>query len=80
MTLEEFEKFDVNHTVCDCFDVILGKLLEAIKSGHNTMDSLMNATDAGTGCERCQSVEMDLDQDKECHLEEILASVKEKGL
>ncbi len=80
MTVEEFEKFDVNHRVCECFDVTIEKLLEAIKLGHNTMDALMNQTDAGTGCELCQSIEIDEDEDRECHLEEVLEYVKAKGL
>ena len=80
MTVEEFEKFDLDHTVCDCFDVSLGTLLDAIKAGHNTLDTLMDETDAGTACELCQSCEKDEDGDRELHLDEILEYVKTKGL
>jgi NAD(P)H-nitrite reductase large subunit len=80
MTIEEFEKFDLDHNVCECFDVTLGALLEAIKAGHNTMEALMDETDAGTACELCQSCEIDEDGDRELHMDEILAYAKEKGL
>ena len=80
MTIEEFEKFGLDHNVCECFDVTLGELLDAIKAGHNTMEDLMNETDAGTACELCQSCEIDEDGDRELHLDEILAYAKEKGL
>ena len=72
MTLEEFKKFDLDHTVCECFEVTLGELLEAIKAGHNTLESLMDETDAGTGCELCRSSEIDEDGERKLHLEEIL--------
>ena len=76
MTIEEFEKFDLNHTVCECFEVTLGELIEAIKAGHNTMESLMDETDAGTACELCQSCEIDEDGDRSLHLDEILEYIK----
>jgi bacterioferritin-associated ferredoxin len=74
------EKFGLDHNVCECFDVTLGELLEAIKAGHNTMELLMDETDAGTACELCQSCKIDTDGDRELHLDEILAYAKEKGL
>ena len=77
MTLEEFKKFDLDHTVCECFDVTLGELLKAIKNGNNTLEALMDETDAGTGCELCRSSEIDEDGDRELHLEEILKFAKE---
>ncbi len=80
MTIEEFEKFDINHIVCECFDVTLGTLLDAIKSGHKTVDALMDETDAGTACKLCQSKAMDEDGDRELHLEEIVAYAKAKEI
>jgi NAD(P)H-nitrite reductase large subunit len=80
MTIEEFEKFDLEYNVCECYDVTLGELLEAIKAGHNTMEALMDETDAGTACELCQSCEKDEDGDRALHLDEILEYVKVKGL
>ena len=80
MTIEEFEKFDLEHNVCHCFDVTLGTLLDAIKAGHKTVDALMDETDAGTGCELCQSKEIDEDGDRELHLEEIVEYAQAKGL
>jgi NAD(P)H-nitrite reductase large subunit len=80
MTIEKFEKFDLKYNVCECFDVTLGELLDVINAGHNTMDALMDETDAGTACELCQSCEIDEDQDRELHMDEILAYIKEKNL
>ena len=78
MTIEEFEKFDLNHTVCECFEVSLSELLDAIKSGHNTLEALMDETDAGTACELCQLSEIDEDGERALHLDEILKYTKEK--
>ena len=80
MKIEEFEKFSHDHVVCECFDVTLGTLLDTIKSGANTLDVLMDETDAGTACELCQSKEIDEDEDRELHLEEILEYAKVKGV
>jgi bacterioferritin-associated ferredoxin len=80
MTIEAFEKFDLDYNVCECFDVTLGELLEAIKSGSTTLETLMDKTDAGTACELCQSCEIDEDGDRELHLDEILAYAKEKKI
>jgi len=51
MTKEEFDQFDLDHNVCECFDVTLKELIEAIKAGNTNMEALMEATDAGTACE-----------------------------
>jgi len=80
MTIEEFEKFDLDYNVCSCFDVTLETLLDAIKAGHNSLESLMNETDAGTACELCQSCDIDEDEDRELHLDEILEYAKVKNL
>jgi bacterioferritin-associated ferredoxin len=80
MTIEDFEKFDLDYNVCECFDVTLGTLLDAIKAGNNTLEELMDETDAGTACELCQSCSIDEDGDRELHIEEILEYVKSKGL
>ncbi len=80
MTTEEFEKFDKDFVVCECMDVTLGTLLDAVKAGHNTLDALMDETDAGTACGLCQSVEEDDGGDRELHLDEILEYAKKKGL
>ena len=79
MKIEEFEKFSNDYIVCECFDVTLETLLNAIKSGANTLDALMDETDAGTACELCQSRKIDKDEDRELHLDEILEYAKEKG-
>jgi len=79
MTTEEFEKFDLDYIVCECFDVTLGTILDAIKAGHNTVEALMDKTDAGSACELCQSKEIDEDGDRELHLVEILEYAKNKN-
>jgi bacterioferritin-associated ferredoxin len=76
MKHEEIEKLTPDYIVCECFDVTLGTLLDAIKSGHNTLEALMDKTDAGTACELCQSKEIDEDEDRELHLDEILEYAK----
>ena len=80
MTIEAFEKFDLDYIVCDCFDVTLETLLEAIKAGHDTLETLMDETDAGTACELCLSCAVDEDGDRELHLDEILEYLKAKEL
>lgn len=80
MTTGDFEKFDHDHVVCECLDVTLGTLLDAVKAGHNTMETLIDETDAGTVCQLCQSLEIDEGEERELHLDEILAYAKEKGL
>ncbi len=77
MKLEEFKNFDLDYNVCECFDVTLGELLEAIEEGYNSIEALMDRTDAGTACGLCRSVEEDKDGDRELHLEEILKFSKE---
>lgn len=48
----------------------LGEIVEAIKAGDETIEAIMERTDAGSACELCQSVE--IDEDREVHLDEIL--------
>ena len=76
MTKEVFEKFDLEHNVCECFDVTLKELITAIKAGHTDIDALMDELDAGSACGLCQSCENDEDGDRELHLEEILEHTK----
>ncbi len=79
MTIEEIEKLDDDFEVCLCNAVSLGEILTAIKEGHTTLDAVMDETDAGTACELCQSKEIDEDEDRELHLDEILEYAKAKG-
>ena len=76
MTEEEFKAFDEDFEVCLCNGVTLGEILTSIKNGNNTIEALMDDTDAGTTCEECQSREKDEDGDKELHLDEILKYAK----
>jgi len=70
------EEYGLEHIVCECYDVSLGTILDSIKAGNDTLEALMEDTDAGTACELCQSKEIDEDGDRELHLTEILEYVK----
>lgn len=72
MTYEEFKTLDKDMDVCICNGVTLGEILTAIENGHDTIEAIMNETDAGTTCEMCQSREIDDGGDREIHLDEIL--------
>lgn len=72
MTQEEFRALDDDFEVCLCNGVELGEIKQAIAEGHTTIEALMEATDAGTSCELCQSTEIDDGGDREIHLDEIL--------
>ena len=76
MTHEEIKALDNDHEVCLCMNVTLGEIIEAIKNGHDTVEKIMDETDAGTVCELCQSKEVDEDDERELHLSEILEFVK----
>ena len=72
MTKEEFAKFDKDYEVCACMEVSLQEIQTAIKNGCDTVEKIMDETDAGTVCELCQNKDTDVDEDKELHLDEIL--------
>ncbi|HHH19712.1 MAG TPA: (2Fe-2S)-binding protein [Campylobacterales bacterium] len=76
MTYKELKALDDDYEVCHCMGVTLGEILKAIEEGNDTLEALMEATDAGTACELCQSKEIDEDEDREVHLDEILEFVK----
>lgn len=76
MKIEEFKALNDNHEVCLCNNVSLGEILAAIKEGANTVEKIMDETDAGTSCELCQSREIDEDNEREIHLDEILEMSK----
>lgn len=72
MTQEEFNKFDKDFEVCVCMGVSLEEIQTAIKDGCDTIEKVMEKTDAGTVCEQCQSKGTDEDADRELHIDEIL--------
>jgi bacterioferritin-associated ferredoxin len=76
MTKEAFGKFDLEHIVCECFDVTLAEIIEAIKEGHASTDALMDKLDVGSACELCQCKANDEDGDRELHLDEILKHIQ----
>jgi len=72
MTKEEMNALDSDYEVCVCMGVTLGEIVKAIEEGNHTIEELMEATDAGTACELCQSREIDEDDERDLHLDEIL--------
>ncbi len=76
MTYEEFKNLDENFEVCICRSVTVGEVLNAIKNGCNTVEAIMDETDAATACELCRSKKIDEDNDRELHLDEILEYAK----
>lgn len=76
MTNEEIAELGDDFEVCRCMDVTLGEIIAAIKNGSTTVEAIMESTDAGTVCELCQSCEIDEDEDRELHLDEIIAYVQ----
>jgi NAD(P)H-nitrite reductase large subunit len=79
MTNEEIAKLESDFEVCQCMGITFGEIVEAVKNGSTTLDAVMESTDAGTVCELCQSCEIDEDEDREVHLDEIIAYVKEES-
>jgi NAD(P)H-nitrite reductase large subunit len=77
MTNEEIAKLSDDYEVCKCMVTELGDIIEAIKSGNSTVEALMESTEAGTICELCQSREIDEDEERALHLDEIIAYVQE---
>jgi bacterioferritin-associated ferredoxin len=73
-------EMDKDIEVCHCMGVTLGEIMEAIKNGACDLESLMEATGAGTACGLCRSVEDDPNGEREIHLEDILKEAKQQGL
>ncbi len=46
--------------ICWCKRVTKQSLIEAIQSGHNSLDELGDSTKAGTHCNRCHKIIEDL--------------------
>lgn len=76
MTHEEIAQLGNDFEVCRCMDITLGEIIQAIKDGNDTIEALKESIDAGTACEMCQSPQMDEDEQREVHLDEIIAYVK----
>lgn len=76
MTQEEFNKFDKDFEVCVCLGVCLEEIQESIKNGCDSIEAIMEKTEAGTVCEQCQSRSIDEDGDRELHIDEILKFTK----
>ena len=66
--------------VCQCMGITLDEIMEAIKNGACDIESIMEQTEAGTGCGICISPENDPDNEREIHLTEILEQAKKEGL
>ncbi|MCH9739536.1 MAG: (2Fe-2S)-binding protein [Epsilonproteobacteria bacterium] len=78
MTIEELEKLKSDYVVCECYEVSFGDIIEAIENGYDTIEALIYETKASYGCERCQSKTSDQNEDREVHLDEIIAYAKSK--
>jgi NAD(P)H-nitrite reductase large subunit len=76
MTIDEITQLGQDYEVCPCMANTLGEIIEAIKNGNDTIDALMDSIDVGTACELCHSAEIDEDEEREVHLDEIIAYVK----
>ena len=76
MTNEEIAKLGDDYEVCKCMTTTLGEIIEAVKNGNSTVEALMESTEAGTICELCQSREIDEDEERVLHLDEIIAYVQ----
>jgi len=42
--------------ICNCFDVSLKKIEDAISAGSKTVDAITDLTYAGGGCKRCRDL------------------------
>ena len=76
MTPEEIKELEGDYEVCPCMNITLEEIIESIKEGNDTIEALGESIEAGTVCEYCQSKEMDEDEDRELHLDEIIAYVQ----
>ena len=59
MTQDEFNKFDKDFEVCSCMGVTLEEIQLAIKNGCDSVEAIMDETDAGTACECCLEADCD---------------------
>jgi NAD(P)H-nitrite reductase large subunit len=80
MTTEEIDGLSLGYRVCDCYEVTLGDILEAIENGHQTIDAIIHQTSASYGCELCQSKLIDKEGHRELHIDEILEYAKVKEM
>jgi len=80
MKFDQLGSIEEIYTVCECMDVSYGDILKAIKEGNCDLDSLMEATDAGTGCGKCISPDEDPADERAIHLTDILQLAKAEGL
>lgn len=76
MTKKEINELDDDCKVCLCMNTTLEEIKTAISEGNDTIEALMDSTEAGTICELCQSLSIDKGRDREFHLDEILSALK----
>ncbi|MRI82947.1 MAG: 2-hydroxymethylglutarate dehydrogenase [Nitratiruptor sp.] len=80
MQLDQLSSIDDLYVVCECMEVTYKEIIDAIKAGNCDLESLMDATDAGTACGKCKSRVDDPADERAIHLDEILALAKAEGL
>ncbi len=68
------------YTVCHCNEVTYKDIIDAIKNGACDLESLMDATNAGTACGLCKSIQDDPAEKRAIHLDELLEKAKLEGL
>lgn len=44
---------DMKKTVCNCHEVTIGQIADAIENGADSLEKVQEATSAGTGCGGC---------------------------
>ena len=69
-----------NYEVCYCVGTTYGEIIKAIKKGADSVEKIMDATDAGTACGLCKYAKEDELNERELHLDEILESAKRSGI
>ncbi|GEM_PF-591797 len=80
MELDQLSAINDVYVVCECLEITYKEIIDAIKAGNCDLESLMEATGAGTACGKCKSRESDPADERAIHLDEILALAKGEGL
>lgn len=63
---------DLNQTVCLCLNISVGDIQKAIDEGDTTLEDLIETTNAGIVCMRCQSKGKDLRGYRKIYIEDVL--------
>ena len=58
--------------VCECKNVCLKEIINAIQNGAKSIEDIQNSTNAGTICKMCISKEYDVYGERAVHIQELL--------